>query len=85
MRFRLFCFSILTPFFRGSFFLLGRDSTNWNFLGESLGKEEQSWAKKCKRLIWSLWNAWWIMPFLIRMGITKHENMKARKQSLMKK
>jgi hypothetical protein len=25
-------------FFRGSFFLLGRDSTHWNFLGESLGK-----------------------------------------------
>ena len=40
MRFYLFCFSILAPFL--SFFrillLLGRDSTHWNFLGESLGK-----------------------------------------------
>jgi hypothetical protein len=25
-------------FFRGSFFLLGRDSTHWDFLRESLGK-----------------------------------------------
>jgi hypothetical protein len=38
MRF-LLCFSILAPLsFLGSFFLLGRDFTNWNFLGESIGK-----------------------------------------------
>jgi hypothetical protein len=42
MRFHLFYFSILAHFsfslFLGSFFLLERDSTHWNFLGESLGK-----------------------------------------------
>jgi hypothetical protein len=53
MRFHLFCFSILalfsfffSSFFSLSFFLFfiedpsfaGRDSTHWNFLGESLGK-----------------------------------------------
>jgi hypothetical protein len=37
MRFRLFCFSILAPFFR-ILLLLGRGSTHWNLLGESLGK-----------------------------------------------
>jgi hypothetical protein len=36
--FTSFAFQYLFPFFQGSFFLLGRDSTNWNFLGESLGK-----------------------------------------------
>jgi hypothetical protein len=39
MRFHLFCFSILAPlFFSRILLLLGRDSTHWNFLGESLGK-----------------------------------------------
>jgi hypothetical protein len=54
MRFHLFCVSILAPFlffFSLSFFsrtllLLERDSTHWNFLGESLGKYDQSWDKE---------------------------------------
>jgi hypothetical protein len=49
MRFYLFSFSILAPYlfyFRGSFFLLGRDPTHWKFLGESLGELDQSWDKE---------------------------------------
>jgi hypothetical protein len=38
LRFHLFFFSILAPFFLRILLLLGRDSTYWNFLGESLGK-----------------------------------------------
>jgi hypothetical protein len=40
MWFHLFCFSILAPLslFSRILLLLERDSTHWNFLGESLGK-----------------------------------------------
>jgi hypothetical protein len=50
--------------------LLGRDSTHWNFLGESLGNRIKVGTRNDKRLIWSLWNAWYdrLKTFFLEHG-----------------
>jgi hypothetical protein len=92
MRFHLFCFSIIVPFFfslsffsfslsfLGSFFCWGEIPLIEIFFDNHLVNRIEVGTRNNKDLIWSLWSAWWVMPFSIRIGHYKawvYEGQKA--------
>jgi hypothetical protein len=70
MRFHLFYFSIFTPlsFFQGSFFCCGEISLIRIFYENHLVNRIKVRTRNDKGLIWSVWNAWRITPYSIRIG-----------------
>jgi hypothetical protein len=77
MRFHLFCFSILAPFFLflsiflffgWSFFCRGEIQLIRIFYENQLVYRIKVGTRSDKGLIWTLWNAWRVMPFSIRIG-----------------
>jgi hypothetical protein len=76
MRFHLFCFSILAPFSFSFFFFFPEDPSFCCgeiplikiFYENHLINRIKVGTRNDKGLIWSLWNAWRIMPSSIRLG-----------------
>jgi hypothetical protein len=74
MKFHLFCFSILAPFslissfFEDLSFCRGEIPHIDIFWENHLVNRIKVGTSNDKGLIWSLWNAWRIMPSSIRIG-----------------